>query len=205
MSNYIYGESLYHFGTKGMKWGVRRFQDEDGKLTDLGRQRYGKGGERSARGTARDLNKLDREITRSQAKADLYRTKAERKQSRREFKAIKRGEDIPEKTEKIKKLEERADQYQQLSDRGRKMTEKIINQALKSKKSIYSYDVRRSTNIGRNFIKSVAASAVLGNTTMFDSTAIGKTYRVKDDGQRRRAHRQYYDPNEKTSAVYWAY
>lgn len=31
---------LYHYGVKGMKWGVRRYQDYDGKLTPLGKQRY---------------------------------------------------------------------------------------------------------------------------------------------------------------------
>ena len=25
---------LYHYGVKGQKWGVRRFQNEDGTLTD---------------------------------------------------------------------------------------------------------------------------------------------------------------------------
>ncbi len=32
---------LYHFGTKGMKWGIRRFQNEDGSLTEEGRRHYG--------------------------------------------------------------------------------------------------------------------------------------------------------------------
>jgi len=42
MSNYIYynGE-LYHHGILGQKWGVRRFQNEDGTLTAAGKQRYG--------------------------------------------------------------------------------------------------------------------------------------------------------------------
>jgi len=32
--------ALYHHGIKGQKWGVRRFQNEDGSLTSAGRQRY---------------------------------------------------------------------------------------------------------------------------------------------------------------------
>lgn len=31
---------LYHHGIKGMKWGVRRFQNDDGSLTSAGKKRY---------------------------------------------------------------------------------------------------------------------------------------------------------------------
>lgn len=33
---------LYHAGIKGMKWGQRRYQNEDGTLTPAGKIRYGK-------------------------------------------------------------------------------------------------------------------------------------------------------------------
>lgn len=33
--------SLQHHGIKGQKWGVRRYQNTDGSLTDEGRKRYG--------------------------------------------------------------------------------------------------------------------------------------------------------------------
>lgn len=32
---------LYHAGVKGMKWGVRRYQNKDGSLTPAGKKRYG--------------------------------------------------------------------------------------------------------------------------------------------------------------------
>ena len=32
--------NLYHHGIKGQKWGVRRYQNEDGSLTEAGKRRY---------------------------------------------------------------------------------------------------------------------------------------------------------------------
>lgn len=47
-----------HHGIKGQKWGIRRFQNEDGSLTELGKKHYG-----------RDYNKKG-ELTRKAQKAD---------------------------------------------------------------------------------------------------------------------------------------
>lgn len=37
--NYTYTDELYHHGIKGQKWGVRRYQNEDGTYTSLGKER----------------------------------------------------------------------------------------------------------------------------------------------------------------------
>lgn len=36
-----FSEELYHYGIKGMRWGVRRFQKKNGDLTSEGQRRYG--------------------------------------------------------------------------------------------------------------------------------------------------------------------
>lgn len=46
------GYSLTHHGILGMKWGIRRFQNQDGSLTAAGRERYG------VRVSSKRLNKL---------------------------------------------------------------------------------------------------------------------------------------------------
>ena len=49
MEDHLY---LAHHGIKGMKWGVRRFQNFDGSLTSAGRTRYGGGPGKTKYGAA---------------------------------------------------------------------------------------------------------------------------------------------------------
>lgn len=51
------GTSLYHYGIKGQRWGDRRYQNEDGSLTEEGRKRYLKG---SADRTYKELKRAIR-------------------------------------------------------------------------------------------------------------------------------------------------
>lgn len=40
MFNIVFDDYLEHHGIKGQKWGVRRYQNEDGSLTEEGKIRY---------------------------------------------------------------------------------------------------------------------------------------------------------------------
>lgn len=83
MNDYIWtdGTELYHHGIKGQKWGVRRFQNEDGTLTDRGRDRYLKLDAKINK-TEEKIKKLslkrEKQSRTLATKAQRYRTKAGR-------------------------------------------------------------------------------------------------------------------------------
>lgn len=53
------GENLTHHGIKGMKWGIRRYQNPDGSLTAAGRLRYGENGQKLTRAAYRHMLKAE--------------------------------------------------------------------------------------------------------------------------------------------------
>lgn len=55
-------EEVWHYGIKGQKWGIRRFQDEDGTLTAAGKKRYSESGKAEKKSDKKDSKqKIDEE------------------------------------------------------------------------------------------------------------------------------------------------
>ena len=71
-------DELKHYGIKGMKWGVRRFQNTDGSLTADGRKRYG----------SEDLKSMQKQVNQGKNVVDgvkKTRAKAAEKQTEKKI------------------------------------------------------------------------------------------------------------------------
>ena len=58
-------DELYHHGIKGMKWGVRRFQNKDGSYTNAGKKRRSKEEKAADKAWNKEKRTIDRAIKRS--------------------------------------------------------------------------------------------------------------------------------------------
>lgn len=98
------GDFIEHHGVKGQKRGVRRYQNEDGSLTALGRQHYGifermrNHFSPASKGyrAAQKQKKIDEKIKYQQKVNELKRLKSESKEEEYRVKQMKR-EDIDER------------------------------------------------------------------------------------------------------------
>ena len=113
--------SLTHWGIKGMKWGIRRFQNKDGSLTAAGRKRLKKTSEEKTEqtkeeyeaakqkalksGKAGDILKYKGDLTNNEMQTALTRLSLEKQLGEIQAKEVKRGIDKIEATmNKVEKL-----------------------------------------------------------------------------------------------------
>lgn len=123
---------LMHHGIKGQKWGVRRYQNKDGTLTDKGRARL-------AKKTQRKLNSIDKRRaqmtydTRRQVVMNIDRLDRLSKKASgysnskfgqyRQKRAIKKAKSIEAGTHKL------MDRYEKQKAKGLQKTEEILKKA----------------------------------------------------------------------------
>lgn len=100
MENELY---IYHHGIKGMKWGIRRFQNKDGSLTSAGKKRYGmtkkqvkrairkSGNENRTRVSEKAANELDSSarFTKASKKATEIAKRLNEKYSEKDYSSIR--------------------------------------------------------------------------------------------------------------------
>ena len=68
---------LYHHGIKGMKWGVRRYQNKDGTLTSAGKRKAEKMKKEYSNLTGKQLRQLPSKKTSSETPSTKKKTISE--------------------------------------------------------------------------------------------------------------------------------
>lgn len=99
-----YSEELYHHGIKGMKWGVRRFQNKDGTLTAAGKKRERNANKRQA---VRDIKKSRKAASKNRSlmsDAELDR-RIKRLEKEKRLRELTESETSPGKTYAKKSLD----------------------------------------------------------------------------------------------------
>ena len=135
----VYRNELYHWGIKGMRWGVRRYQNKDGTLTAAGKKHYA--GDGNAGEDAQE-SKTEYAPKRSGRNAEDYtdeelRARINRLQMEKQYRDLQGQTNI------------RAD------DPNREL--KAERERLQLQKDVKQ--LRRDVNGGQTFVKSVMADA----------------------------------------------
>ena len=159
---------LTHWGTKGMRWGIRRYQNKDGTLTPAGRKRY-----------AKEMEKLKAEEkvlkNRQRTQGQLDKLEAKRK----EIEALKSGKSSSKSTSKessktsIKDMSD--DELRTVVNRlileqqYRKLNPEQVSAGKKFVDSVMKNVVApAATEVGKNVLKNAMTNAITKATSEKD-------------------------------------
>lgn len=128
--NYVTSSELYHHGIKGQKWGVRRFQNEDGSLTEAGEKRYGslensRQRNRYAKDSAKALNRQSARMTSQKAELSEINSKIN-SYARKKKKLESKNKDTSKIDYKLGHANETRKKIQKAITDGKKETNKIL-------------------------------------------------------------------------------
>ena len=143
----VYKDELYHWGIKGMKWGVRRYQNKDGTLTAAGKKHYSGDGN-----AGEDTEKVEYAPKRTGKDASAYtdeelRARIQRMQMEDQYRTLMGKTDV------------------RVDDPNREL--KLEKERLQLQKDVKQ--LRHDVYVGESFIKDVMKDA--GKKALTDVTA----------------------------------
>lgn len=152
------GTYLMHHGIKGQKWGVRRFQNEDGSLTPAGRARY------NARESKAKYKQARKEYSKAYDKA--YRSSKSLAVLTRAGRA-QRDADIANTYDKAKAVQRAKEEYKSAKKEAKKLTraeniakgKEVVSKVSNKLNNVTKADMAKYANIGLGI-----TNAIVGNT-----------------------------------------
>ena len=122
-------DCLEHHGILGQKWGIRRYQNEDGSLTEAGKRRYSREVAKEQR-VARSIEKSERRMRIKEAKAAAKASEMESKARILEAKARSKKADAKDASDKANTDSKDISQKTKLTDEERRERNRKIGMAL---------------------------------------------------------------------------
>ena len=209
--------ALVHYGVLGMKWGMRRYQNQDGSLTAAGERHYQKTGERGYHYKSHATKKYTRKAARAKAHADIYRESAkEVKSTNNDFHEKTNSKFANKWNKKASKLEAKAAKYANRAkrsaeiDRGeeeyaRKLStgKAILGTLLTSGNTMKGYAQYRAMagQKGKNFTGQKAMAGIKAFRSGAYGSRLAKAAYIRQDESKNTVGKTLYDVNKKVSDI----